>query len=132
MRQTQFRRAVILSGEVYGLGELQNEQRTQNLQECLNDLNMDYKRVIGVYKGSVETSFIVLAPDLQHYYTLKDLAFKSFNQESILHQNSQGISCLIYTDNRVEELGQLKQISEEKARSLDSYTMVDNQYYAIA
>ena len=120
---------VILSAELANKRFESNRQRTLNLKACLDDCNMRYKPAKGVYKGQAEDSFVVVLRDNAELETLKDFAFKCFNQESILYQDANGEAYLIYQDGKTEQLGRLEQVSEELARKNDSYTEMDGRFY---
>ena len=96
MRQVQFQEVVILSAELANLSAEENSQRTFNLQTCLDDLNIGYTSAIGVYKRNIETSLVILVNNIETLQVLQGLAFDSFKQESILYQDKQGESHLIY------------------------------------
>lgn len=122
---------VILSAELADKRFESNRQRTSNLEACLDDCNMRFKPAKGVYKGRAEDSFVVVLKDNAELETLKDFAFKSFNQESILYQDANGEAYLIYQDGKAEQLGRLEQVSEELARKNDAYTEMDGKFYAV-
>jgi hypothetical protein len=50
---------------------------------------------IGVYKGQEEDSLVVLVNNETDIQTVKDFAFKSFNQESVLYQDANQEAYLI-------------------------------------
>lgn len=123
------KQVVILSAELSDQRFEQNRQRTENLAACLDDCNMRYRRAEEYYKGHGESSFVVVLRDNVELETLKDFAFKSFNQESILHQDSNGEAYLLYQDGRTEQLGRLEQVSKEEATKQDSFTVMGDLYY---
>ena len=105
--------------------------RTNTLRGILGDIRLPFNEATGVYKGQQETSFVVVINDEQDLENLKSFAFKSFDQESILLQDSNQEAYLIYSNNRIERLGRLEQVSKEVAQDLDSYTIMNNNYYAV-
>lgn len=125
------RQVVILSAETGNATFEGNRQRTENLEACLNDLNLTFKRGTGVYKGTQETSFVVIVNNETDIQVLKDFAFKSFAQDSILHVDSNQEAVLIYNDGTREQLGRLEQVSREVAIGRDSYTILDNDKFYV-
>jgi len=123
---------IILSAEKSDLPSYENEKRTSNLRKCLEDCNFYFSEAQGFYKGSIETSFVVIVRDSVELEALKSFAFLNFKQESILHQDSNGLSWLIYSDGKEEKLGKLKKVSEVDAKNKNNYTKLNGQYYAIA
>lgn len=123
------RQVVILSAETKTESTESNNRRTNNLEACLGDLNLAARRATGVYNGTQETSFVVLINDQTDIDTLKDFAFKSFGQESILHVDSNQEAVLIFNDGKTEGLGRLEQVSKEIATGRDNYTIMGDSYY---
>lgn len=123
---------IILSAELSNLTELENLRRTANLRSCLNDLKLSYKEVDGCYKGSTENSFMVIIPDEATFEVVRDLALKSFNQESILFRDYAGKARLEYQNGDTIELGSFKEVSKEQATSEDAYTVVNGAYWVVA
>ena len=123
------RQVVILSAETGNATFEGNRQRTENLEACLNDLNLTFKRGTGVHKGTQETSFVVIVNNETDIEVLRDFAFKSFAQDSILHVDSNQEAVLIFNDGTREQLGRLEQVNREIATSRDSYTILDDKYF---
>jgi hypothetical protein len=123
-------RIVILSAELSDKTFESNKQRTENLAACLDDCNMRFTRGTGCCKGSEETCFIVFPKDNHEVDTIKDFAFKSFNQESILEQDANGYAWLEYGNGKVENIGKLRQVTSYlELRELDSYAVVNGKVY---
>ena len=118
---------VILSAEREELSGGENARRTLGLESVLEGAGLTFKPAKGFYKGSKENSFVVIIPSQAHIEGLLKLA-KSFNQESILHQDSNQIARLLYADGRVEQLGKLVQVTKEVAQTLDGYTQMDDKF----
>ena len=51
---------IILSAELSDLNVEENLKRSINLGACLEDLNLNFSKVQGCYKGTKELSFMVL------------------------------------------------------------------------
>ena len=120
---------IILSAELKENRYEKNRQFTENLANCLDDCNFNYKRGEGRYKNNDESIFIVKVSKELEIETLKDFAFKSFNQESILHIDSNNESYLYYGNGNTEQLGRLEQVSKSEALHYDNYTILNNKYY---
>ena len=120
---------VILSGELSSLSSNENDRRTTLLNDMIAELRLPFKRAEGVYKGTIEKSFVVVVNDQADIDTLAGFAFKSFGQESILHQDSNQLARLIYADGKTETLGKLVQVSKELAETKDNYTVMENKFY---
>lgn len=123
------RQVVILSAELSSLSKKENERRSELLNDMLVELNFSFNPALGVYKGVGESSFVVLINDGADLETLKNFAFKSFNQESILHQDANQEAFLIYQNRTMERLGRLEQISKDEAEKLVAYTEMNGKYY---
>ena len=120
---------VIMSAELSSLNSVENVRRTLLLNDMITELRLPFKQSIGVYKGSKERSFVVVVNDQAEIDTLAGFAFKSFGQESILHQDSNQLARLVYSDGRTETLGKLVQVPKELAETLDNYTLMDGKFY---
>ena len=120
---------VIMSAELSSLNSVENVRRTLLLNDMIAELRLPFKQSIGVYKGSKERSFVVVVNDQADIDTLAGFAFKSFGQESILHQDSNQLARLIYSDGKMETLGKLVQVPKELAETLDNYTLMDGKFY---
>ena len=120
---------VILSAELSKLSSVENDRRTVLLNDMIAELKLSFKPAKGVYKGSSESSFVVIVNDQADIDTLANFAFISFGQESVLHQDSNQLARLIYADGNTEILGKLVQVSKELTASLDNYTVKEDKFY---
>jgi hypothetical protein len=123
------RQVVILSAELKTETTEANKRRTNNLESCLVDMRLPFKRGTGVYKGTEEVSFVVVVNDELDIQTVKDFAFKSFGQESILHVDSNQEAVLVFNNGVTERLGRLEQVEQSVALGRDSYTILDDKFY---
>jgi hypothetical protein len=57
------RQVVILSAELKTETTEANKRRTNNLESCLVDMRLPFKRGTGVYKGTEEVSLVVIVND---------------------------------------------------------------------
>ena len=129
MRQTQFKRVMILSGELAKYMYTDNQARTNNLQCCLQELGITPYYCVGVYKNTVEKSFMVLPKSREEFDTILDLAFKSFDQESVLYRGSNGQACLYTSTGAKISLGTLDEVPRVTARQCENYTVFNDKYY---
>lgn len=130
---TSSNKLVILSSNKQG-----NKRNGKNhilLGAMLQDCKFKFKECQGVYNGIEESSYIVkLSHDNEEreyqLETLKDFAFKNFNQESILHIDSNNAAYLYFNDNSVNLLGKCQQVTKNEALNSGNYTLVNGIYYA--
>lgn len=125
------KQVVILSATKNGDSIENTNFRTKTLRGVLGDIRLPFSEATGVYKGQTETSFVVVVNDNFDIDTLKSLAFKNFDQESILVQDANQEAYLIFSDGSRLELGRLEQVSEEQAKKLDNYTILNGEFYAV-
>jgi len=123
------KRVIILSAENSKLSYKENEQRTRVLQTILEENHLVHQWALGNYKGTTETSFIVLPRDNDEVTLLRNVAFMTFEQEIILFQASNGQSLLVGNDGSVSILGQLVPVSRAEAVKHDNYTIFNKVYW---
>lgn len=121
---------IILSANQNDGNNEKNRQLHENLKACLTDCGFRYKEATGVYKGQEEDSFVVLVNNETDIQTVKDFAFKSFNQESVLYQDVNQEAYLLYQNGTTKQLGRLEQVNSKLVETLDSYTVMDGRVYA--
>ncbi len=124
-----FQQVLILSAELNTRTKEENDRVTSNLETSLNECNISFNKAIGYYKGSEETSFVCLPKNEQEVEVLKDFAFKSFKQESVLFQDSNGQSYLIFENDEEETIGKLRQVNSKLIEQLESYTIMNGAIY---
>jgi len=120
---------IIISAELSSKTFESNRQRTQTLKDCIEDVGLVFKEALGVYKGSKEVSLVVLVENQLEIDTLKDFAFKNFDQESVLYQDSNQEAYLLYNNGKTEQLVILEEVLQEVALKSDSYTIMNDKYY---
>ena len=118
---------VILSAESNKNSFEGNRQRTETLRGCLQDCNFTFKGGTGVYKGNKEDCFVVIVKNESDIQTLKDFAFKNFDQESILYQDANQEAYLHYNCGKIERLGILQEVNSSE--NLDSFTILNDKIY---
>lgn len=123
------KQVVILSAEKSNLDRINNGKRTMLLEQMILDIGLNFEPALGVYKGSEERSFVVVINNNTDLETLKSFAFKNFEQESILYQDSNQEAYLITNGGDVIQLGKLTNVPREVATRQDGYTLMNGQYY---
>jgi hypothetical protein len=116
----------IFSVEQAGESDKTNKANTDKISFYLECRGIPFKEVIGHYKGSNETSFVV---DQKHENEVQSLA-KQYNQESILYVDALGNATLEYLDGNKVKLGKFEVVDSPKG--LDSFTFdpINEVYYA--
>jgi hypothetical protein len=111
---------------------LDNLKRTEDMASKLSELGFEHIPVFGVYKGTQEYSFEVCETKVPKGYDKLLALAKDFDQESILVvAETNGCAWLQYM-NHIEALsGEFQQVSREVAESLDSYSKIGQQYWAV-
>ena len=110
-----------------------NITRNLKLKDTLTSENINYKEVVGRYKGVFEMSLVVNVKDtneLQRIQELSDL----YDQDCILHLDANRNATLLFNDSTKEtSIGKFQACSEMIAKKLDSYTYCDlnKTYYII-
>lgn len=123
---------IIMSAELSTLSKEENAKRTKQLDHMLTVQGITHSKVLGMYNGSQETSFMVLITSSDVRDFVINLG-KFFEQESILDRDSENNARLIFLDNSRPplNLGKLVQVSQAEAFSTGSYTYepIKGQYY---
>lgn len=103
---------------------------TKDFARYLDSNKFSYNEAQGMYKGTSERSFVILIDSDYELELLKAIAMK-YNQESILYQDSNGISQLLFTDgsDSMVTLGKLRQT--ETIDNLEAYTILKGKFYSI-
>lgn len=125
-----FPQVVILSAESPVQDSLTNEQKTAMLKNCLEDCNINFGVGTGFFKGEgPQTSFVVLPKNETEIQTVKDFAFKTFSQQSVLFQDNNQEAYLLNHDGTEERLGRLLEVTKEVAEKEGSYTILNGKHY---
>jgi hypothetical protein len=112
---------LIFSGESNNVSAEKNAIRTKEIESALKNAYLDYKKVIGSYKGIKENSFVVLDTDKTRQ-VVKDLC-EVYNQQSFMGIDSNRQAYLVYmSSGRTEELGRFKAVSESEALKSEAWT----------
>ena len=121
---------IILSAERTENSFEKNRQLTENLASCLDDLNITASRATGVYNGNSENSFVAIVNSEADIEAVTSLAFKSFSQDAIIHQDSNQEAYLIDKSGNTIQLGRLLEIPKTEIENLENYTLLNGKYYA--
>lgn len=120
---------IILSAELSGNSEVENSRRTNLLNDMLSDSNINFNVASGVYKGNSEVSFVTVPRNNDEVETIKDFAFKNFNQESVLYQDANQQAYLIFNNGESKRVGVLEQVNPREIETLDHYTVLNGRVY---
>ena len=110
-----------------------NEQETHTVMHLLSEKDIAFKVLLGSYKGTLETSFLI------HKSYFKDIKELVKNEESILSlSNLQkgGVregSLIFIKTGQTTSLGIFEEITKEEANDLEawSFDCKDNKYYGV-
>lgn len=123
---------IIMSAELSTLSKEENIKRTKQLDHMLTVQGITHSKVLGMYNGYQETSFMVLITSSDVREFVINLG-KFFEQESILDRDSENNAHLVFLDNSRPpmNLGKLVQVSQSEAFTNGSYTYepTKGQYY---
>lgn len=113
---------IILSAELKVLSDFENDYRTSLLRKMLFDIGVAFNSVKDFYDGHKEVSFLVEVKNNAQVEAIKGFAFNSFEQESILYQETSGLCSLLFSNGKVEKLGHMHEVTEKEARENVAYT----------
>lgn len=104
----------------------------------LNKLGIQYKQLIGCYKGEQGLSYIVTKPNFERLKEQTDVLSK---QESFLYMSkpevktNQRFCVLVYQKDtcKNQSLGYMRSVTDSEARKHDSYSidLADYQHYVV-
>ena len=119
----------MFSAELSTLDQQQNDKRTKNLMQCLEDCNIKFSKAQGYYKGTSEKTFIVVPKNTSEVETIKNFCFNNFGQESILYQDTTGNCYLEFSTGETMRIGRLKQVNPKLIEMLDNYTIFNGRVF---
>jgi hypothetical protein len=99
-----------------------NEQNLIQHEETkvwLSSLNIPYKVVKGVYKGTSELSFLLIANDKT--LRVATMLARDYDQECFLYSNEKRDTCLVFQDGKGVNLGTFVRV--QSVNGLESYTV---------
>jgi len=125
------KRVVIISAELKGLSEVENNRRTAKLATELRLHQLKFKRALGSYKDTTETSFIV---DASEDITRKlAVLAETFEQESILivqDDAARNADLFFVFTGKTERIGQISHLTSIEASKEDNWTLdLENNLY---
>lgn len=116
----QYRPCVIFSVDRADLSKSQNGHNRFVAENEMKRMGIHYEKVLGVYQGNEEFSYIVTQMD--KVKQIHGMA-KEYNQECIMTRDNENKCNLVYFDGRPSMyLGKLKQVSQAEALANDAYT----------
>ena len=121
-----FSTIVILSAEVFGAKD--NASRTDAMERLFKERGLRYQPIIGVYKDNQEQSFLVELDSPKQVEGMHRIG-NMFSQECILVADANRRAYLINADGTETQLGKLQEVSEDKAKTLGAYSIVNGKYY---
>lgn len=128
--KTLLPRMVFISAERSDRSEIDNGLASVLLDTTLLRKKYQYISTIGCYKGGTEQSFGVICQAPWSAGMLRLLA-KDLDQESIMVREPDGSCWLVYCNGVKEEyIGQWTEVSKERARDLENYTIYHGRIYA--
>ena len=122
---------IIMSAEKSQCSYAKNRVFTKDMEHMLKTFNFSFKIGLGSYYGDEETCFIIFPKSNSDLQFLKDQAFRIYGQESILYQDANGISRLEISNGKTKLLGRLKEYPMDKKNTIASYTIFNNQLWAV-
>lgn len=126
------KQVVILSAERSENSKEVNAANNELLAANIKDLGLPFSIGSGVYQnGPEEVSLVVGVNSSSDIEKLKEIAFKGFNQESILHQDANQEAYLIYQNGKIQRLGRLEEVAKEVAVNTCNYTILNGKYYTV-
>ena len=127
---------MILSAEKHGLNQMENEQRTAELESCLRMYGAPFKQVEGAYKGVTEIAFVVVLPARWAFQreTIDELLSLAadFEQESVLvvHANDSAADFINVETRESTPAGTFERVKTPGDRDY-TYDVVNDTYYVI-
>ena len=118
--RTQYKPMVIFSVERHDLSYGVNVRNKLQVESEMRAMGIDFERVLGVYKGNEETSYIVT--DMDKLPIIVGMA-KEHNQESILLRDNEN-KCVLafFNGEKSMSIGKMTQVSVDEALLSDCYT----------
>lgn len=109
-----------------------NVERNTLMRTMLDELNINYKLVNGVYEGTNELTFVVTPKNDVEKQTLVDIALKQFSQDCVLELDSNRTARLLF-NGESKTIGKFVSCNRNEALKRDSYTYcpVNNSYYIV-
>lgn len=125
---------IILSAEKKENTPERNRQLTENLAQCLVDLNINAGRGEGAFNGTTQTSFVAIVKNEAEIDAVKDLAMKpvghgGFGQDAVLYQDANQEAYLVDKTGGTIQLGRLEQVNPKEIETLENYTVLDGRVY---
>lgn len=99
-----------------------NQLAARHIENDMTRLGIKFEKVLGVYQGAEEISYIVTDLNLIRVGQLTGMA-KVLDQDSILLRDNEGVCHLKYFDGRAMlKLGKMVEVDQSEALKSDCYT----------
>lgn len=127
---------VVLSGWRATQDLIANVEANNKIRATLSELNVKHWDAVGAYKEdgqaliSQEVSIIAHCRNLEDMAKVKQAAWDS-NQDSVLSITEYNQAFLVFPDDSCQHIGELKQVSEDKAKDAGIYTYFLGEYYIV-
>jgi hypothetical protein len=125
----QYVPCIIFSVSKSNLTDLENNRRSRIAENDLHRMNVSYTKVLGMYQGSSEWSYLVT--DMTAVSLVIGMA-KEYDQDSILLRDNENNCTLKYFDGRpMESIGKLERVDVLEAFNGTAYTYnpITKQYF---
>jgi hypothetical protein len=100
----------------------QNQLAARHAENDMTRMNIQFEKVLGVYQGSEEISYIVTGLNFLTVPRVIGMA-KVLEQDSILLRDNENKCHLKYFDGRPSlDIGEMVQVTQSEAFENDSYT----------
>lgn len=122
---------IIISAEKSENRPERNKQLTENLRGNLSDCGIEFADATGLFNGVEESSLIVKPKNEEEALLVRTMAFKSFNQDSILYinQSNEAFLELANSTGRTYQ-GVIVEVDKNELLNKDvNYTLVNGVYY---
>ena len=123
---------IFISAEVAGRNPVANEHATTDLHCCLENLDLAFRYVEGVYNGTNETAFCVFATPGAILETIDQLVNlgRRFSQESVLVVHGDNAAELCETRTQCSAIiGTFQEVA--KPEPGEDCTIADGKYYVV-
>lgn len=118
--RAQYIPCIIFSVDQADLDHKHNVMAQKQVENDLRAMGINYERMLGVYQGNEETSYLVT--DMSAVSIILGIA-REFNQDSILLRDNENNASLKFFDGRqILPLGKLNAVSIDEAVKSDAYT----------
>ena len=127
MQDVDIKPIMIISAELPGFSDEENNTRTNTLESCLEEMGVGFKSVWGKHNGQDEDGFLVVLNNGIQLDDLKTLAFERFGQQSVFVSDMDRNSYVHNSDGSIVGVGKL--ISTTDPDDIYTYCPALDTYY---